>query len=263
MGPYTLIFIVNVFLIIIGILAFREERATKLDYENKVNLLIFGILFLTIMLLKQAEIEIDALVTSKLGLDFTKIIYNIEGDATAIFQAIRSPVLDYYFTIVYMIGFPFLLYFTPLLYIFSKDIKSLKFVVVAYIIAIVASLPFLIFFPVYDVWYSCQNFPWYNGKPVYFTLGDIWPGIVNVFFTFTTVDNCFPSLHCCLSAVMAYTAWIKGYNKYKYVVAVMAISIPLATLYLGIHWITDIIAGEIIALIAIVLAMKLCGEKWR
>lgn len=62
---------------------------------------------------------------------------------------------------------------------------------------------------------------------------------------------------------MAYTAWIRDYRRYKYVALLFAVSIPIATLYLGIHWLTDVVAGEAIALITILLAMKITGVKWK
>ena len=69
-------------------------------------------------------------------------------------------------------------------------------------------------------------------------------------------------MHSALSALMAYTAWIRDYKRYKYVALVLAISIPIATLYLGIHWLTDVLGGEAVALISVVLAMKITGVKW-
>ena len=263
MKATLLLLTANLFLTIAGIFLFRESRINRLKYTELPYILIFGILFLAVSALFIVEVKIDPIISSRFGLDFTRRIYELEGDIVAAFQTIRNPFLDYYFAFVYMIGFPFLLYFTPVLYIVSKDVKSLKFAVVAYAIAIAISLPFLLLFPVHDTWWSSQNYAWYDGRPIYFRLGEIWPSVVGIFFKFTTLNNCFPSLHSCLSAIMAYTAWIRGYNRYKYVAILFAISIPIATLYLGIHWLTDIVAGEAIALIAIIISMKMSGVKWK
>ncbi len=253
----------NLFLTIAGIFLFREVRVKKLRYTDLPHLIVFGILFLTVSALFMVEVKIDPIISSRFGLDFTRQIYEIEGDLVAAFQTIRNPLLDYYFAFVYMIGFPFLLYFTPILYMVSKDIKSLKFAVIGYAIAIAISLPFLLFFPVHDTWWSSQNYGWYEGRPVYFRLQEIWPSVISIFFKFTTLNNCFPSLHSCLSAIMAYTAWIRNYKRYKYVALLFAVSIPIATLYLGIHWLTDIVAGEAVALISVVISMKIAGVKWK
>ncbi|HEC82779.1 MAG TPA: inositol phosphorylceramide synthase [Thermoplasmatales archaeon] len=253
----------NIFLLLSGIFIFRENRVKKLKYDDISHLLIFGILFLAVSALFFTGVKIDPIISSRFGFDFTRAIYNIEGDIVSAFQTIRIAPLDYYFAFVYMIGFPFMVYFTPVLYIISKDIKSFKFAVIGYAIAIAISLPFLLFFPVHDTWWASQNYGWYEGRTIYFRLQEIWPSIIGIFFKFTTINNCFPSLHSCLSAVMAYTAWIRDYKRYKYVAVLMAVSIPIATLYLGIHWFTDIIAGEAIALISVVLSMRISGLKWK
>ncbi len=257
-----LLLTVNLFLAVTGIFLFRESRVKNIKYVDFPQLIAMGILFLTVSILFLVAVKIDPIVDARFGLDFTRKIYNMEGDVVTLFQTIQNPVLDYYFAFVYMIGFPFLIYFTPFLYILSKDVDSLKFAVIGYAIAIAIALPFLLFFPVHDIWWSSQNYGWYEGRPVQFRLQEIWPSVIDVFFKFTTLNNCFPSMHSALSALMAYTAWIRNYRRYKYVALLLAMSIPIATLYLGIHWLTDVIGGEAVALISIVLAMKISGVKW-
>ncbi len=253
---------VNVLLSIIGAFIFKEKRHT-ISKEDIPYFIIFLMIFFSIFLLQMTEVKIDPMVTSRFAFDFTEKIYNIEGNIVAAFQSIHNVVLDYYFAFVYIIGFPFLLYFTPVLYIISKDIKSLKLAVVAYALVISISLPFLLFFPVHDAWWASSNYAWYSGKAVSFRLYEIWPSSTAIFFKFTTLNNCFPSLHSALSAVMTYTAVVSKYKKYSYLAVLMAISIPIATLYLGIHWLTDVIGGEAIALISIIAALKITGIKWK
>ena len=245
-----------------GSILFKERRQ-NLSRDDLPYFLVFMLIFASVFMLHMAEIKIDPVVSSSLSIDFTKKIYNIEGDVVSLFQSIRNPILDYYFVIVYMIGFPFLLYFTPSLYIMSRDIDSLKLVVIAYAITISISLPFFIFFPVHDTWWASSNYEWFKGRMVAFRLQEIWPSSLPIFYKFTTLNNCFPSLHSALSAVMAYTAVITKYKRYSYVAIIMAISIPIATLYLGIHWLTDVIGGEAIALLSIIASLKLTGLKWK
>ncbi|KAA0002327.1 MAG: phosphatase PAP2 family protein [Thermoplasmata archaeon] len=253
---------INATVSFIGAFIFRERRQ-NLTKNDLPYFLIFLLIFFSVFMLHMAEIKIDPIISSSISVDFTKKIYDLEGNIVALFQSIRNPILDYYFVLVYMIGFPFLLYFTPLLYIISKDINALKLVVAAYALVISISMPFLLFFPVHDVWWASSNYAWYTGKAVSFRLQEIWPSVLPIFYRFTTLNNCFPSLHSALSAVMAYTAFISRYKRYAYAAILMAISIPVATLYLGIHWLTDVIGGEAIALISLLLALKITGLKWK
>lgn len=263
MESSVFLIIANLFMVITGIFVFKEKRVKKFELQDLFHLIVFGAIFLAVSAIHIAEVKVDPIITARYNLDFTKTIYKIEGDIVAAFQTIKNPILDYYFVFVYMIAFPFLLYFTPVLYMVSKDLRALKLAVIAYAIGISISLPFLLFFPVHDVWWASQNYHWYDGRVISFRLEEIWPSITLVFFKFTTLNNCFPSLHSCLSAIMAYTAWIKDYKRYKYIAILFAVSVPIATLYLGIHWLSDVIAGEAVALIAIVISMKICREKWK
>jgi len=262
MKAWALWLAVNVTISLVGAFIFREKRH-NLKRHDLPYFIIFMLIFFAVFMLHMAEIKIDPIISSTLSFDFTKKVYDLEGGVVALFQSIHNPILDYYFVFVYMIGFPFLLYFTPTLYIISRDMDSLKLVVVAYALVISISLPFLLFFPVHNAWWASSNYAWYNGKTISFRLEQIWPSGLPIFYKFTTLNNCFPSLHSALSAVMAYTAVIAKYKRYSYVAIVMAISIPIATMYLGIHWLTDVVGGEAIALLSVVMALKITGLKWK
>jgi len=251
---------INILISVAGIYFFREKKY-NIGREEKITIILYIFIFLAVFFLQMVEVKIDPIITSSFSMDFTRKIYNIEGGIASVFQTIRNPVLDYYFAIIYMIGYPFLLYFTPVLYMISRDINSLKLVVMAYTIAISISLPFLLFFPVHDVWWASSNYAWYSKNSVSFILGEIWPSYLSIFYKFTTLNNCFPSLHSALSAEMAYSAIISGYRRYSFVAVAIAISIPIATLYLGIHWLLDVIAGEAIAIIAVMASLKIAGMK--
>ncbi|MEA2054954.1 MAG: phosphatase PAP2 family protein [Candidatus Thermoplasmatota archaeon] len=251
----------NLMLSLVGMLYFRENRTpNKLKNFELTNYFFFGILFILISLIHITETKIDPVVTSKFSLDFTRTIYCLEGDIVGFFQSWSNPLLDYYMVFIYMFGFTFLLYFTPVLYIFSKDLKALKLAITIYGIIIAVAIPFYLFFPVNDVWWASQNYSWYQGRAVAFRLQQIWPGVTDNFFAFTTLNNCFPSLHCSISMAMAATAWIRNYKKFAVAASIIAMSIPLATLYLGIHWFTDVVAGELLALAAVLLAVRIVGE---
>jgi len=248
----------NLALSLLGILFLTEYRNPRRVKNVEIpSYFLLGMLFLIVSAIHMLEVKIDPIVTSKYSLDFTRFIYNLEGNIVGTFQSWTNPFLDYYLVFVYMIGFPFLVYFTPAFFILSKDLKGLKMAVVAYAIIVSVALPFYLFFPVNDAWWASQNYPWYTGKAIIFRLPQIWPGITNQFFRFTTINNCFPSLHSCLSMAMAGIIWLRGYKRFAIVATFIAISIPIATLYLGIHWFTDVIAGEFLALAAILISYKI------
>ena len=202
-----------------------------------------------------------AMMDGIVGCDFTWMIYKIEGDTASFFQQWNSQIMDYYLIFVYLVGFPFLIYFTPFLYLISHDSNALRLATFTYGIALLLILPFYLFFPVNNSWWASQNCLWYEGREIAFRLKQILPGIETTFYRLTSMNNSFPSAHCCLSSVMALTSWIKKYKKYAILATIFAISIPISTLYLGIHWLMDVLFGEIFAVIAIVIGKSFSNNR--
>ena len=98
----------NLVLSILGLALFRENRMNhKLRDFEILNFIFFGMLFLLISLLHITEIKIDPVMTSKFSLDFTRLIYNMEGNIVAFFQSWTNPFLDYYMVFMYIFGFSF------------------------------------------------------------------------------------------------------------------------------------------------------------
>lgn len=223
------------------------------------------ILFYLFLIFHVIMVEVDSFVTSFFNLDFTHVIYAIEGSFVSIFQGWSNLVLDYYFVFIYIFGYSFLIYFTPAYYFFSRDLSALWLTVITYATITLLVLPFFLFFPVNDTWWASQNYGWYQGDVIIFQLKAIWPDIVNPFFTFTTINNCFPSLHCGISTIVAVIAWMRHHRRYALMSTVFAVSIPFATLYLGIHWLTDIVFGELFAAVTLIVGLyltkKILGKK--
>jgi len=71
------------------------------------------------------------------------------------------------------------------------------------------------------------------------------------------LDNDFPSLHAALS-ILALMVVVFRTNLYRYkVFAVLSTAaILFSTVYLGIHWITDLVAGAVLALVSYYFAIK-------
>ena len=74
-----------------------------------------------------------------------------------------------------------------------------------------------------------------------------------------TNTNVFPSLHTSLSATVALLAVRTRdiYPRWLPVAAVLATLVALATMYLGIHWAIDVVAGLVLATGAVAVASRL------
>lgn len=231
----------------------KSYQGTKLNQIDSFPYLFPFAAFYMVLVAHLLEVRIDSFVTEYFDLDFTYLIYNLEGSSVAYLQEWRHFLLDYYFVFVYIFGYSFLIYFTPVFYLLSKDLAALRLTVISYVFIILMALPFFLFFPVNDTWWASQNYGWYQGPDIAFRLNHIWPSIVNPFFTFTTINNCLPSLHVGISTLIALIAWVKHHRRYAVIATVFAVSIPFATLYLGIHWLTDIIVGFLFAIVSFII----------
>lgn len=170
---------------------------------------------------------------------FTDLIYALEGERVAMFQAWTHPALTGFFTALYFVGFPFVVLFT---YFKVKDVdpEEAKRYVVAYLSIVLLSTPFFVFFPV------AVSAARADVSPLIY---DVHPIITAGTLSTDTLLKAFPSLHTGLSVLAALYARKAG-RSYAVTVAIMGALIVIATFYGGIHWISDAVFAVILAVIA-------------
>jgi membrane-associated phospholipid phosphatase len=103
----------------------------------------------------------------------------------------------------------------------------------------VIALPFYLFMPITNV------YTYYNADSA---LETVIPSIEIFFYSTTTQNNCLPSLHTAMTILVAYSVSLTGNKKLTYFAYFTMISVIISVIYLSIHWITDIIAGALLAI---------------
>lgn len=162
---------------------------------------------------------------------FTSTIYDIEGATVAAFQGTTATPLTVLFTAVYLVGFPFLVLFTYFK-LKAHDPEEAYRYAMAYVCMVLLAVPFFILFPV-----KITSLYLYQVEPLMYELS---PVIQQGIYATDTLVKAFPSLHTGLSVLAALYAR-KADAAYASTAAVLAVAIVLSTLYLGIHWLTDLI----------------------
>ena len=116
----------------------------------------------------------------------------------------------------------------------------------------IISFPFYLFFPVTNV-YTHYNIP--------SALNSVIPQIETFFYSTTTQNNCFPSLHTAMSIIIARTMYLSNNERFTKLGLFMMVTVIISVVYLCIHWIIDVVGGIIFALLSLYLSSRLLSWK--
>jgi membrane-associated phospholipid phosphatase len=195
---------------------------------------------------------IDPIVTEWIGYDYANTLRGLEGDIVYWFSQNWTPILVYFFVLIYIIVYPFTLWFSPLYFVLGNKKKAIKSLAYGLLIIYIIALPFYLFLPVTNV------YTFYN---VNSALESVIPSIENFFYSTTTLNNCLPSLHTAMTILMAYCISLTGNKKFTYFGYFVMISVIISVIYLSIHWITDTITGALLALGTIMILKKYVKDE--
>ncbi|WP_440952486.1 phosphatase PAP2 family protein [Methanococcoides sp. FTZ1] len=202
-----------------------------------------------VYLLVKSQLAIVNFIGKVPDTSYASYMIQIEGDAVAYFQNFASPLLTYSSAFVYLIGFSFLLIFTFLLLMYTQQHEFLQEYTIAFVSIYLIALPFYIYLPV-----PVTGFTLPNVVPLLYNMSPIILQGVKVVDPF--LDNCFPSLHAALSVMAMLMALRTDFKRFKIFAVALTAAIQFTILYLGIHWITDMIGGIMLALITYFIATR-------
>jgi len=196
-------------------------------------------LIVVVVVLQLVEVRfIDPLATAVVGQDFTPVFVSFEDGAVRWFISQWNPTLLTIFVYIYIGIYPFLLWFTPLFFILTNQRRAVKVFALSLFLIFVIALPFYLFLPITNVYT-------YYHEPS--ALETVIPSVNRFFYTTTTTNNCFPSLHVAMALLIALCVSLTRHRRFQVFTAVIAAGVIMSVIYLGIHWITDVIGGALIA----------------
>lgn len=189
---------------------------------------------------------LERTVHAALGLDFTPLVWAVEGNLAERFQdAARSPLLDYVLVSVYTAG-AFLLYFIPFFALVALG-RGRSAMRVALTMAGIWAVGIVFYFlvPVNEVW-TTASAP-YHYTQVENVLFERLPSARGSEAYMNAINNNFPSLHVALTAGVASALWLARERWLAIPATLVAAGVAVATVYLGIHWFVDVAAGFVLA----------------
>jgi len=202
-----------------------------------------------VYMLVQSQYTIIKVFGLNINTNYTKYIMMIEGDLVHYFQTFATPTLTVLMGFVYLMIFSFLLVFTFIILIYTKNLTTLEEFTIAYIITYLVAFPFYIYFPVTVTGHALPDV-----EPLLYNLNPIIDEGVRVVDPF--LDNDFPSLHAAQSTIaLLIVVFRTNLTRFKLFAIISTIAILFSTLYLGIHWISDLVAGCLLALLSYYIAI--------
>jgi membrane-associated phospholipid phosphatase len=196
-------------------------------------------------------------VSRLFGLQATAFIYGLEGGFVAWVQAtFASPALTAYFSRVYVYGYAFLLAFPAIAYLALPRTAPLRRLLVAY------TLNYGIGLVLYTLVFAHgpRNVMPDMVTPLLFTNQ---PDVILLASEVNENSNVFPSLHTSLSVTVGTFAVLTRdeYLLWTLIAVPLSLSVVAATMYLGIHWLTDVVAGFALAFGCVALAYRVVDPR--
>lgn len=185
-------------------------------------------------LVRDAGVDISWAV----GINITGAIYALEGGVVADVQSFATPLATLYFGYVYVYGYSFLLVFPLLAGLWLTEPRYLRRTAIAYTVNYAIGLVCYLAF----VAYGPRNYMPDLVEPL---LYDAIPRFQLVTSEVNANTNVFPSLHTSLSVTVALLARSvrDTYPLWFPIAAFLAANVALSTMVLGVHWLTDVVAG--------------------
>ena len=171
--------------------------------------------------------------------NITDELYALEGGFVATLQGLTPEATLEFFTVIYMAGFPFLLVAAPVTYLLSAGSgqRYLKELLVAYMLNYaIGTVCYTLF-----ISYGPRNYL----DSVSGLMYQVYPQTQDLTAAVASNTNVFPSLHTSLSVAVLAVAWrSRGkHPRWTPVAAVVASGVVYSTMYLGIHWLVDVVVG--------------------
>lgn len=186
-----------------------------------------------------------ARLNTEIAFRATETFYAIEGDLVADIQHTIPEETTIYFSAMYVFGYVTLAVFPVILYWFADSAAPLKRTLTAYGLNYLGAIVCYTFILAYG--------PRQQIAGVEHLLVDLYPQVTTLTSQVNRAHNVFPSLHTSLSVTVLFLAYLTRAESPRWfaVASVISSSIVVSTMYLGIHWAIDVLAGIILAAVSV------------
>ena len=242
------------FAVIVGRYRLRETRREWLSRVREVAPAM--ILLVAVLSLNGVARRVVPDISWMIRDDVTGLIYDLEGEFVVWVQSFATPTVTAFFSFVYVYGYVFLLIFPIVAYFALPNTRPLRVLISAYTLNYALGLVLYVFV----IAYGPRNL---MPELVQVLLYDTYPQYQHLTRQVNRNTNVFPSLHTSMAATVAILSYHTReiYPTWFALATALAVSVAISTMYLGIHWAIDVIAGVALAYVSVVLSVRLV-DRW-
>jgi len=236
-----------------------RDRLARLSHTYRTRLRAAApalALLATVLAVNGVVRRIGTEISWMIGWNITAEIYAIEGPLVPFLQSLAHPWLTTYLSLSYVYGYVFLLVFPIVAYLAAADVEWLRTAALAYALNYAIGLACYLVF----IAYGPRNLLPDLVDPLLYST---WPSSQFLVAAVNTNTNVFPSLHTSLSVTVILLAYRsrREYPRWVPVATILGTSVVFSTMYLGIHWATDVLAGIVLGGGSVVLAARLVRRR--
>ena len=206
-------------------------------------------------LLKWVTHEPRLRVSYAIGWNITDSLYAVEGTFVAALQTAVPDPLYAVLSGMYVFGFTYLLFAAAVLTFLLPSQRRFKELLIAYLLNYSLGAVCYTLFIAYGprIWISTR---------VDGLLYQLYPQTQTLTSAVASNTNVFPSLHTSLSVVVLLFAWRtrRAYPRWVPIASLVAAGVVLSTMVLGIHWLTDVVAGVALGAWSVVAASRIVAS---
>ena len=247
----------------IAMMPLFKPKYAKLSLEGFIDMFrrywAHMIVVFSVYLWKDLLDGMDRILMANTQLDMTPYVYAIEGDIVLwVQQGLRNALLDEALTHFYVMGFMTATFASFLYPIYFDDRHMADRVSLSMFWVYVIAIPFYLFF---NVGVTGNHIP--DMQAIAY---DLTPEINNWFTRIDPFSNGMPSLHIGLP----FAIWLTMHRwdddgrwaSYRGFLMGFIVLTAFTIIYLGIHWMVDIIGGMAVGILAVQLTAKTNQPVW-